>query len=578
MKRLLEEYKGNKEVLEEIENIKGHNIDHRNFQPGYYKKEFINAYGFEAVDKARCNYQKKLLKYGIENNKIEEVKLCLLYDFNDKLINDLELNELKKICELKEFKNIFRNYIREIDLVKKVLNNEKYINNLKKLATKFELNHIPDMVTDEYFMDNIDLSYITKLIPIGTFNEIYKNCKYLRCNDKDIYNNYIFNKDKYSFPLDEKTFYDKRLHEFKLRCNYMNIYDLRDAVCEAFFNRRYDRTVELLKDSKDFIDVSKYEFIIDCDKKILKENLENLKYENNIADKILSQTKVLAKKDICKNLYVRKDSDIVKLKGEDFSCLVHKIKGFGDTRIATELYRDPSTWTKYKDNESYISTSAINNNFSGIVDGDGYILGFDNINYKDILAMGPKDILTDKFMANNDYDNLLTRYSSLDTLINNTDTMYNEVVLKRYNESTSIMPDFIFTKDKITSKDKEVSKYFNIPIIEMETKYYADILMSKFKYCISMKEYKNAKRMLLAVINSFYESNYVIETYFNNLEIDILNITKDYNNLNQHELKELLELVRCYNEVAKILKEYRYINTKLNTRDVEININKLIKF
>ena len=200
------------------------------------------------------------------------------------------------------------------------------------------------------------------------------------------------------------------------------------------------------------------------------------------------------------------------------------------------------------------------------------------MNYKDILAMGPKDILTDKFMANNDYDNLLTRYSSLDTLINNTDTMYNEVVLKRYNESTSIMPDFVFTKDKITSKDKEVSKYFNIPIIEMETKYYADILMSKFKYCISMKEYKNAKRMLLAVINSFYESNYVIETYFNNLEVDILNITKDYNNLNQHELKELLELVRCYNEVAKILKEYRYINTKLNTRDVEININKLIKF
>lgn len=578
MKRLLEEYKGNKEVLEEIENIKGHNIDHRNFQPGYYKKEFINAYGFETVDKARCNYQKKLLKYGIENNKIEEVKLCLLYDFNEKLINDLELNELKKICELKEFKNIFRNYIREIDLVKKVLNNEKYINNLKKLATKFELNHIPDMVTDEYFMDNIDLSYITKLIPIGIFNEIYKNCKYLRCNDKDIYNNYIFNKDKYSFPLDEKTFYDKRLHEFKLRCNYMNIYDLRDAVCEAFFNRRYDRTVELLKDSKDFIDVSKYEFIIDCDKNILKENLENLKYENNIADKILSQTKVLAKKDICNNLYVRKDSDIIKLKGENFSCLVHKIKGFGDTRIATELYRDPSTWTKYKDNESYISTSAINNNFSGIVDGDGYILGFDNINYKDILAMGPKDILTDKFMANNDYDNLLTRYSSLDTLINNTDTMYNEVVLKRYNESTSIMPDFVFTKDKITSKDKEVSKYFNIPIIEMETKYYADILMSKFKYCISMKEYKNAKRILHAVINSFYESNYVIETYFDNLEVDILNITKDYNNLNQHELKELLELVRCYNEVVKILKEFRYINTKLNTRDIEININKLIKF
>ena len=38
MKRLLEEYKGNKEVLEEIENIKGHNIDHRNFQPGFYKK------------------------------------------------------------------------------------------------------------------------------------------------------------------------------------------------------------------------------------------------------------------------------------------------------------------------------------------------------------------------------------------------------------------------------------------------------------------------------------------------------------------------------------------------------------
>lgn len=578
MKKLLEEYKGNNEVLEEIENIKGHNIDHRNFEPGFYKTEYINAYGFEAVDKARRNYQKKLLKYGIENNKVEEVKLCLLYEFNEKLIDDLELNELKKICELKELKNIFRNYIRDIDLVKKVLNNEKYINYLKKLATKFELSYIPEMVTDEYFMDNVDLSYITKLITISTFNEIYTNSKYLRCIDRDIYNNYIFNKYKYSFQLDEKTFYDKRLHEFKLRCNYMNIYDLRDAVCEAFFNRRYDRTVELLKDSKDFIDVSKYEFIIDCDKNTLKNNLENLKYENNIADKILSQTKTLSKKDICNNLYVRKDSDIVKLKGEDFSCLVHKIKGLGDARIATELYRDPSTWIKYNDNESYISTSAINNNFSGIVDGDGYILGFDNINYKDILAMGPKDILTDKFMANNDYDNLLTRYSSLNTLINNTDTMYNEVVLKRYNESSQIMPDFVFTKDKITSKDKEVSKYFNIPIIEMETKYYADLLMSKFKHYINMKEYKNAKRILLAVINSFYESNYVIETYFNNLEVDILNITKDYNNLNQQELKDLLELVRCYNEVTKILKEFRYINKKLNTRDIELNINKLIKF
>ena len=112
----------------------------------------------------------------------------------------------------------------------------------------------------------------------------------------------------------------------------------------------------------------------------------------------------------------------------------------------------------------------------------------------------------------------------------------------------------------------------------METKYYADVLMSKFKYCINMKEYKNAKRILLAVINSFYESNYVIETYFNNLEVDILSITKDYNNLNQQELKDLLELVRSYNEVTKILKEFRYINKKLNTRDIELNINKLIKF
>ena len=72
-------------------------------------------------------------------------------------------------------------------------------------------------------------------------------------------------------------------------------------------------------------------------------------------------------------------ADKETISGEEFYMLVHKIKGFGNQKLAGELYNDPSIWTKNYDPYSYISTSAISDKHLGICDGNGYVLGFKNI-------------------------------------------------------------------------------------------------------------------------------------------------------------------------------------------------------
>jgi hypothetical protein len=252
--------------------------------------------------------------------------------------------------------------------------------------------------------------------------------------------------------------------------------------------------------------------------------------------------------------------------------LVHKIKGFGNQKLASELYQDPSIWTKNYDPYSYISTSAISDKHIGICDGNGYVIGFNNIKPEYILAMGPLDILTDTKMVKNGIDNLKIRYMDPDDLVNQTGELYNEVVLKRYIEEKPVMPDFVVAVDNKTSKDEEVSKYFNIPIYEINSSCYAKKMIDLLEHYLETCEFRKASQTILSLAKGFINCPLVHNSYLSlsKLEARLNSIVHTYlnsKNVTNEKSLELLEFIKEYDKVVRIMSylDYSYQNVDTET-------------
>ena len=267
-----------------------------------------------------------------------------------------------------------------------------------------------------------------------------------------------------------------------------------------------------------------------------------------------------------------KGRETIKLTGEEFYMLVHKIKGFGNQKLASELYQDPSIWTKNYDPYSYISTSAISDKHIGICDGNGYVIGFNNIKPEYILAMGPLDILTDTKMVKNGIDNLKIRYMDPDDLVNQTGELYNEVVLKRYIEEKPVMPDFVVAVDNKTSKDDEVSKYFNIPIYEINSSCYAKKMIDLLEHYLETCEFRKASQTILSLAKGFINCPLVRNSYLSlsKLEARLNSIVHTYlnsKNVTNEKSLELLEFIKEYDKVVRIMSyvDYSYQNVDTET-------------
>lgn len=197
--------------------------------------------------------------------------------------------------------------------------------------------------------------------------------------------------------------------------------------------------------------------------------------------------------------YNGKEITVYDMKGFSFSFLQHAIdfKGHGEednlwrigARTAKNLQDNPAMWTESRDDQATygggsdalsdtISTSYVNTdkNFRGI-DWKGIFYGFDHVNPNSILQIGLSDIGS---------TNGIGKYSTYlkdgdqylpEMLERKGDTSpYNEVQIKRFDDSGKPhLPDYIITKNgNFNETTLKHAAFFNIPIINIETKYYRD--------------------------------------------------------------------------------------------------------
>ena len=560
------QYCNDKEALEELEYLYNNfkDFDFSKFSKGMFKRIYIEAYGADLAFKAASKFKQDSLEYGLLNKEnFDKVKFYLENDdltiISESIVlsNEISLNDIKKIKELvknPDMASVLKSNIRNIEKFKLVINNKNYLNNFEFLANYFEMFFIPENLFDivcepEFtnFIKNMDASYITSRTHISDFLKMYITTKkYYNKNlgfkEKEIVNNYAFNANDYNFILDEN--------------NIMDFYNQREKNINMFAN--------FMKPEQ------------------LKEFIKGIKKDTNLAVKLVNIGKKLSKESMADKLsgfVIIKGRETIKLTGEEFYMLVHKIKGFGNQKLASELYHDPSVWTKNYDPYSYISTSAISDKHIGICDGSGYVIGFNNIKPEYILAMGPLDILTDTKMVKNDIDNLKIRYMDPDDLVNQTGELYNEVVLKRYIEEKPVMPDFVVAVDNKTSKDDEVSKYFNIPIYEINSSCYAKKMIDLLEHYLETCEFRKASQTILSLAKGFINCPLVRNSYLSlsKLEDRLNNIVHTYLNSKNVTNEKSLELIEFIKEYDKVVKIMSYVDYSYQNVDTETAKNAVLK-
>ena len=608
-------YGNNASIVEELKYLWDNypDYDFYRFIPDFYKEKYLKKYGFEIVNKLASNYKDGILEYGLENeNNYKKVMFYCeskLFNLDVAIVlsDYITLDDMKymdKLLNNMDYEVVFKkaNDESSVHLLKEIIYDEKSLKNISFIGAHFDVYYVYDnffeiVKSDDFyeFISKIDDSYLKSDDNINNLFDmfdLYKNNNLKNLN-KEILNDYLFNYNNLKYEINnDDNYYEQKLYHTKENINKLNnLNDKLDLVSKVYFNRKYKQVINLLNDTKKLLEknnlldddfMSLYEFNNIKNEDELNRYLNTIKYETNIGYNLVSLSKNLARismaNKINNSLYIIKDKEIIKLNGEDFYMLVHKIKGFSNQGLATKLYNDPSNWTKHHDENSYISTSAINHDYMGIVEGYGYVLGFYNISKDDILQMGPSDIFTDRKIVKNNLNNTKARYMDPDDLIDNTKEMYNEVVLRRYKNDLALLPDYVLSKDYITKKDEEVSRYFDIPIVEIDSNIYAKKMMEKYNHYINNFEFKKASICLMRLVKGFSQCDILENNYLDIafLEKDINIILNNYfnsHNVSKEGLTELLELVSIYDSAINFLSYRSNRYYKFNANDLKKQIN-----
>ncbi len=476
-------------------------------------------------------------------------------------------NEVEQILKLKQdedikllFNSIFIIDDEIIKGMKKVANDPKSRQAL--INTVYKLNRIDEFDGEELFkqinnddfieyMNIIDQNKISRNISI--YSLLFKFSKDTTVpNWKDnpkLFNIYVDDSQKYYYNLKDINKYKEYREEYYIKMINEGHPRLLSNILCSYFGMNYNVFKENIQNIK-YID-NKINFIKDknlfdyidnidkLDKKGLLEYIKKIKNLENYFDNIKLQLKEISKKDLIKEINFMPISaqPIKNFEGEDFTFLVHKIKGLLQEGIALKLEHDISEWDKnYKEN-SYVSCSLISNDNLSLTSGKHLTLGFQNINKNQILAINNKDMLfKEKDIKANQFD-LVSNYLLTEQILKMT-SCYNEIVLKRYNENKkAINPDYILTFENIDDKSKMASQYFNKPIYNINIEAYAEKLVEKLKL---LKE-KNYDLYLdyIKRLDSSVHTNYEdLKKYYNIIAMGI------YNDSSEEE--ELISKINIY--------------------------------
>ena len=501
---------------------------------GIFQKKYIDKYGIEFLLS-----NSKILNENILNENIDYIE-CLKYIFNSKKINEIVSKYNLNISTLIEQK-YNQNQLRRI---------EKLYNRYKKNETINDfLDKYPDFIimlgNDDIYetLDSIiaytcqsnvvtNLEFLYPLLKDDKFILFINTCIpfFSKQYSNKFINFYMTNKNILNqINLKDKKIIEKIKIWINSNVDIYSIYDLdniKEIRKEKLINRirdNYDeKEIIIIKTEiiRSLYNIQLYEFTtkleniynvirnypisknisekVDAIYSIIDLNTKEefisyvLEHENDIynLEEIESLCKSICFKSIQDNLHITKGQEIISLEGEPFTVLAHRIASLNDNSLGIylKLLFDISQWDKNYDQHSIVSTSLINEYNFSLVQGKGTILIFDTFEPERILDMGIKDIYSTPNFYKYDLKNDKTKLLMFDEFIRQVNFGYNEVVLKRYLDGKNIRPNGIFCLDTIKSKDFKAANYFKVPIYQIKTNCYINLMTDHLNCLLSKND------------------------------------------------------------------------------------------
>lgn len=562
MKKL---YKNDPKILKQLDILYDFDPTFTKFEIDVFTDKFIYKYGMKALYNAIIHDKVYLLEYPKDKLKcfLEETPSLSDVYYHASKVTEEDYKNIGKHAENLNFKTLFE-FCHGKDSLYQIIetfNNKKHLENLIFISKYFPLYNLNDTTFKEEGFDEfcklIDTRYIINNRTLSDFYMAFSNNKYLikrikTDQDKVKFNNYIFNYEYLYFPFYLDTYYDDRLESVKYEIDRNLPNEIIDMISNVYFGIDYKYIKNIINDATS-LGLTDLKFFDFNDKYELLKFIEEHKYDSTIALDLLDNSKIESKKLLSEKLklnYKINNNEKIKLNGQDFSFLAHKVSGLTNQKLASKIRRDPSLWGSMYDANGYISTSYITNNHIGVVSEDGFMFGFNNLNADEILQMGPTDIFTSARMVLSKRDNDYTRYMHPDELINNSFSIYNEIVLKRYNKDKKpLLPSSVISYDYTSTKDEDVSSYFNIPIYEIDTGAYFEKMFSKYRYLVRHREYKLAIDTLITIATGFNTMEYAQSMILNDQMLDeeletIITMDKDLSAKDKEILIKRFEKVK----------------------------------
>lgn len=298
-------------------------------------------------------------------------------------------------------------------IIKEMINNSK---NMHDVFYKYDTLKMRNILIDRYFKD-IPLNYLKNLNVMIQYND----------------------------SLNNKILDEKRTNIYKKILNFENLnYDERKELYYAC--AKYENLAELFYD----------------DYRKCRDNTYN-----NLIDLAINPKKMYNLLSIEKTK--KYGVPIYELNGENFYAFVH---------ITGPYKYNPNFYVEAWKEGLYDSVSLSfigNNNITTFGDPkESIAFGFSKLDYKRIIHLRNSDSFSNYNSMDDRFSDYIQKMYTPANLIKET-RGYNEIVYQEKSRNIkldTIVPDYVMCYDEVTDIDINVAKYYNLPIVLINTKKY----------------------------------------------------------------------------------------------------------
>ena len=263
------------------------------------------------------------------------------------------------------------------------------------------------------------------------------------------------------------------------------------------------------------------------------------------------------------NYFIDDDIPVFEFNGQDFSFVIHVFNAF-EAR-SDEVY-NVSSMFKNTVGRSYISTSYINqHHYKGTSHGKkNSIFIFEDFSFENLIGYSFNDLCIDGNEKNSLDVTLRDDYYVDMFEISCLTRVFNEFAFYRINNNGyRLLPSAVLCYDEITEAQKNLSRYYQIPVVLIKTEAYKDLNERLFEQYL--------KEINAGDINHIEELiglSYKLKHEFNYKEIQSI-----FDKVPDEDVDSVYECLKMYNYNINALNSARHNCHKIKKLNIEENKN-----